>query len=219
MLYNKDFKEIITVAARDSQLSCIQVEEIFRLLSPLAPHIAFKVYPMKTQGDIDTKTSLKQLEIANFFTDTLDDMLLEKKCRIAIHSAKDLPTLLPSGLRAVALTQGLDPRDALVWSTHPRHTPLRIGTSSIRRDQIIQTLFPTAICCDIRGAIQQRLDYLNNDLDAVVIAQAALIRLNLTHLPHEILPGPTHPLQGKLAVIARADDEEMLHLFKLIHGL
>lgn len=208
----------INVAARASALSRAQVDEVEGELRAFHPHVILLPEWVETHGDQDRSTSLRTLPKNDFFTREVDAKVLEGLCRIAVHSAKDLPETLPRGLKLVALTQGIDPRDALVFregmslETFPRGA--RIGTSSARRDAMLQELRPDLVCSDVRGTIEERLKLIDQGvIDGLVVAEAALIRLKLTHLPRRILEGDTAPLQGRLAILAREDDEEMRTLF------
>lgn len=209
---------ILTVGARDSKLSRAQVHEVLESLQKFHSQISFSPIWIKTTGDIDLVTSLRHLDKTDFFTREIDDLLLSRACRLGIHSAKDLPEPLPYGLEIVALTEGVDPSDCLVLALGMNLSTLppgaRIGTSSLRREQTILALRADLRCVDIRGNIEKRLDLLQQGkVDGLVVAEAALIRLGLTHLNRIKLPGQTAPLQGKLAVIARTADEEMRTLF------
>ena len=146
---------------------------------------------------------------------------MKKKCRIAIHSAKDLPDPLPKGLSIIALTRGIDPCDSLVFRSEEGLDTLPSGaiiaTSSARREEAVKSLRTDLSFQDIRGTIEQRLQKLNDGLvDGVVIAEAALIRLGLTHLNRIKLTADTAPLQGKLAILAREDDLEMKSFFSCL---
>lgn len=184
--------------ARDSLLSKAQVREIERECG-----VRFSPVWVKTSGDIDQKTSLRDREKSDFFTKELDRMLLEKKIDLAIHSAKDLPEKIPPGLKICYLSKGVDPSDSLVIHKEPF---FRVGTSSKRREEAVLRLFPHCRIVDIRGTIEKRLSL---DLDALVVAEAALIRLELIHLKRIPLPGPTAPLQGKIAVLCREDEDPL----------
>lgn len=204
----------IIAGARESPLSQAQFQEI----STLLPERIFTPLYFKTIGDIDLKTSLRTLDKTDFFTKEIDEALLQGKCRIAIHSAKDLPEPLPEGLELIALTRGVDASDSLVFKEGYTLTSIPpgalIATSSKRREQAVLALRNDLTFCDIRGTIQQRLAQMDaGPIKGVVIAEAALIRLKLDHLPRITLPGPSTPLQGQLAVIARKDDFEMKALF------
>ena len=188
--------------ARDSPLSRAQFEELRGLVS-----LELQPVFVKTTGDLDKQTSLRSLDKTDFFTKELDELLLRGEIRLAVHSAKDLPDPLPKGLVVAMITEGVDPRDALVVrEVLPEH-PL-IATSSVRREEAVLQILPDATFCDIRGTIGERLEKLyKGEVDGVVIAEAALIRLK--HNPKRLyLPGETVPLQGKLAVVVREEDRE-----------
>lgn len=213
-------KQVICIAARDSALSRTQANEVISEIHKFKPEICFKPFFLSAYGDKDRTTSLRDLEKTDFFTREIDQEVLKGNCRIAVHSAKDLPDPIAKGLMMVALTQGVDSSDALVLreGEHLRKGAV-IATSSARREDAVRSL---CLCSDlkfvdIRGTIAERLNQLHDkNIDGVVIAEAALIRLHLTHLNRIILPGPTTPFQGQLAVMARAGDEEMRDLFSCI---
>ncbi len=212
---------IISVGARSSKLSRVQVEEILAALRSFHPDITFSCTFFETTGDRDQKTSLRTLDKTDFFTKEIDEAQAKGDFRISIHSAKDLPDPLPQGLVRVALTAGVDSRDALVLREHDTVETLkknaRIACSSERREEAIKELRADFVCTDIRGTIEKRLEQLFcGQVDGVIIAKAALIRLGFDGLNHIILNCPTVPFQGRLAVIARVDDLEMQQLFSCI---
>lgn len=199
--------------ARSSPLSRAQVKEIQNEIG-----ISFDMIWVETRGDKDKATSLRGLDKTDFFTRELDEMVLRGDVDIAIHSAKDLPEPLPNGLCLAALTKGVDPRDSLVF--REIKTGSLIGTSSERREEAVRLLFPDVRFTDLRGTISERLQKIERkEIDGAVIAEAALIRLQLTHLRRVILPGEPPPLQGRLAVVARSDNLAMRRLFATIHSL
>lgn len=211
----------IIVGARASELSKIQVKEVFALLYEYFPEIDYLERWVETIGDRDQITSLKSQEKTDFFTYELDQMVLSGELDIAVHSAKDLPDPLPKGLEIIALTKGVDPRDALVfasgYSLENLPKSARIGTSSVRREEYLKELSPFFEIVDIRGSVPDRLKLLQEGaLDALVVAEAALIRLGLTQLPRILLDGPVAPLQGRLAVIARKERVDLKELFSPI---
>jgi len=208
----------ITVGLRDSKLSRKQFEELLTLLSS---DYSFIPIPTKTVGDRQLDVSVRDKDKTDFFTKDIDEMQLAGECRISLHSAKDLPDPLPEGLKVIALTKGQDSSDSLVFREEESLLTLPsgalIGSSSPRRDQTIKKLRPDLLCVEIRGTIEQRLEKLfQGEVDALVIAEAALIRLELTNLNRMALPGSTAPLQGQLAVVAREEDQEMVRLFASI---
>lgn len=211
----------IVVGARSSSLSKVQVNEILIELHKYHPYVSFEPNFVLSKGDKDLKTSLRTLNKSDFFTKEIDEMLLDGQCRIAIHSAKDLPDPIPKGLILAAITHGLDPADVLVMRPGCTLQSLPanaiIATSSERREEVVHQLRSDLKFVDIRGTIEHRLVKLDSgEVDAVVIAEAALIRLGLAHLNRLRLPGPTVENQGQLAVVARTQDNEMLTLFSCI---
>lgn len=200
----------IIVAARPSPLSKAQFYE----LAALVPHLSLKPLWIPSHGDLDQKTSLRSLGKTDFFTRELDQALLAKQCHIALHSAKDLPDPLPTGLQLIALTRGVDASDSLVLPQGIALEELPMGaciaTSSLKRQEAVLALRKDLSFCDLRGPIHKRLSLVETGkVSGVVIAEAALIRLQLTHLPRLPLPGPTTALQGQLAIVARATDTAM----------
>jgi hydroxymethylbilane synthase len=188
------------------------------------PEISFKAHFVDSKGDKDKNTSLRGLEKTNFFTDTLDTAILEGSAQVALHSAKDLPDPLPKGLVQAALTPCIDSRDAVVFADHISldssflcSYPLKIATSSKRREEAVRDILPQATFCDLRGTIEERLRVIETGIaDGVVLAEAALIRLNMTHLPRIYLPGKTTSGQGSLAIVVREDQQALIELFSIL---
>lgn len=212
---------LITVGARSSPLSQAQVAEVLYHLHKFHPHVHFNPRYMKSTGDCDKLTSLRSMGKTDFFTKEIDQLVLTGHCRIGIHSAKDLPEPLPIGLKLVALTCGVDPSDSLVLRQNETLLSLKSGaliaTSSERREDAVKALRADLAFCDLRGTIHERLQFLEaGQADGVVVAEAALLRLGLTHLNRIKVPGDTVPLQGKLAILAQDADAEMETLFKCL---
>ncbi len=211
----------ITVGARNSPLSQVQVKEVWEELRAFYPSIRFEPVFMASTGDKDLKTSLRTLDKTDFFTREIDELVLKGMCRIGIHSAKDLPEPLPKGLVMAALTRGVDPADVLVIrpgeSIESLPSGAVIATSSERREQAVKQMRPDLRFIDLRGTIGQRLEKLDKgEADGVVVAEAALIRLGLTHLNRVVIPGETVRYQGQLAIIAREEDQGIIDLFRCL---
>lgn len=208
----------LVAGARKSPLSQVQFEEIKQALAVHHPHISLVPHFVDTTGDKDLQTSLRSLGKCDFFTKEIDALLLNGECHLGIHSAKDLADPLPQGLRIAALTVGVDPSDALVlregMTLQSLPTGAKIATSSVRREEAVSCLRNDLSFVDVRGNIGQRLAKLDSgEVDGVVIAEAALIRLGLTHLNRVRLPGETTPLQGQLAVVVRDGDHAVSEVF------
>lgn len=204
---------MIVAGCRSSPLARAQFDEVQKIAGGLLQPVW-----VETIGDKDQTTSLRNLGKTDFFTRELDQMLLDKSIQIAIHSAKDLPDPLPVNLGLVGLTASLDPRDSLVLraSDTVQKLPLgaKIAVSSERREAAVKKLRSDFCFVDVRGAIEKRLSLLDTaEADGVVVAEAALIRLKLQHLNRIFLEGPSAPLQGCLAIVAREEDREMRDWF------
>lgn len=219
-------KKSLRVGTRTSPLALAQVREISQALKAIAPAVKLKVVGMDTTGDRDKKTPISEMEGTDFFTREIDRALLNKQIDLAIHSAKDLPDIIPEGIVIAATTRSVDPYDVLVSKENLKLRDLpkgaRIGTSSERRKNQLRACRPDLKIVDIRGTMDERLDKLfSEDLDAIVIAGAGLIRLGLgrritERISFDILK--PHPFQGSLAVAVRAEDEELKTLFGKLNG-
>jgi hydroxymethylbilane synthase len=210
-------KFTVRVGARCSRLSRAQVEEVFFAFKEFHPDVQFEPVWIETTGDRDLCSSLRKLEKTDFFTKEIDERQLQADFRISIHSAKDLAEPLALGLRIAALTKGVDSSDVIVLTRDELPLHARIGTSSQRREENVKALRSDLICVDIRGTIEKRLEQLDANLyDGVVMAEAALIRLQLTDRRRIVLPGEGAVLQGQLAVVVREEDEEMVGLFSCL---
>ncbi len=215
------FAGTVHIGARDSRLSKVQLEEVFNALKHYHPHIQVERYYMDTIGDRDQKKSLRTLERTDFFTRDIDQWVLQGNGRVGVHSAKDLPQELCSGLALFCLTAGIDSSDVLVMQpgltlqTLPQGAC--IATSSQRREENVRQMRSDLQFCDIRGTIEQRLAHLTQtEIAGVVIAKAALIRLGLTNCNHITIPGPTASGQGQLAVVGRKDESTLQALFQCL---
>ncbi len=211
----------VRVGARASNLSKVQVQEVLDALHAEGKKVSFLHHWVETKGDKDLQSSLRDLEKTDFFTKELDDLLVQGSVDITVNSAKDLPEPLPPGIEMVALTRGVDSADVLVFrhgeSLDSLPATCRVGVSSDRREKAVKILRPEAICTDIRGTIERRLEQLDKGaFDAVAMAKAALLRLQMLDRPFCLLKGELSPLQGQLAVLARSGDNEMQTLFSCI---
>lgn len=218
-------RELIKVGTRKSPLALVQVAEVLTALRKAMPGIRTEILPLDTAGDKDKKTPISAMEGTDFFTKEIDEALMLGKIDCAVHSAKDLPDIIPAGIEVAALTRSIDPYDVLVSRSGLKLRELpegaRVGTSSERRKKQLLAFRPDFRLVDIRGTMQERLDKLNSEnLDAVVIAGAGLIRLGLAHhiterISLKILK--PHPLQGSLAVTVRRGDKALKKLFSKLH--
>lgn len=199
------------IGTRTSPLALKQAEEAVSVLRRAHPGIETEIVGINTYGDRDRSTSISGVEGSDFFTREIDEALLRGEIDLAVHSAKDLSDELKKGLAVAFVTKSIDPYDVLVSKSGLGLAELphgaKIGTSSLRRKTQLKKYRKDFRIVDVRGNIGDRLKKLEtSDLDAIVIAAAGLIRLELEHritqrIPFEIVK--PHPLQGALAVVAR----------------
>ena len=199
----------IRIIARESRLSKIQVDEFMAKF----PDVNFTVEYISSFGDKNQKISLLNGEAPDdMFTRELDVAILERRADIAVHSAKDLPAKLADGLKVAAMYEAFDKTDSLVSRNHIKLADLpsgsKIGTSSPLRKKELLALRPDIEIVGIRGCIEDRVRQVRDGIvDAAIVATCALKRLKMESDITEILPFATHPMQGRLAVTCRENDD------------
>ena len=214
---------IIRVGSRASDLALRQTEQVLEKLRPRYPQLDFQVITVTTQGDANAAAPLAGMGLGVFVKE-IEQQLLSGQLDLAVHSLKDLPTVLPEGLALAALLPREDPRDVLVnrWGCSLERLPAgaRIGTSSPRRQAQLLHCRPEVVVTPIRGSVPTRLRKADGEeCDGAVLAAAGLIRLGLTDRiteylsPQQFVPPPG---QGILAVETRAGDDRMLGLLRAV---
>ncbi|OGX59263.1 MAG: hydroxymethylbilane synthase [Omnitrophica WOR_2 bacterium RIFOXYC2_FULL_38_12] len=208
----------IKVGLRPSLLAFKQFEEIQSRL----PLVLMNTVLIKTTGDSDKSTPLTSTGNGRFFTDEIEQALLEGLIDAAIHSAKDLEQDVHENLLVIAITKAVGQFDCLV--SHENLTldqlPLgaTIGTSSQARKDGITRYRKDLVIKDIRGNVDDRLRQLDRgDFDAIIVADAALIRLGLQYRISQFIPEDIikpHPLQGRLAIQIKKDRKDLMQIFK-----
>ena len=207
---------MIKLISRASSLAKIQVTEF----QAIFPNLQVEVNFTDTVGDRDLKSCLMAKTVSiDFFTQELDQAVLDGRVDFALHSAKDLPYPMPRGLEVISLLQASDKSDALVSRDGLKFQDLpqgaKLGTSSASRKEQILELRPDLQIVSIRGTIEARIDYVTRgEVDAVIVATCALHRLGLENQISDILPITTHPLQGNLAIVAKINRFDLKELFK-----
>jgi hydroxymethylbilane synthase len=175
---------------------------------------------VETEGDRSADRDLAEIGGQGVFVKDVQQQLLDRQARVAVHSAKDLPSAIIGGLEVGAWLSRADPRDVIVGSLLkdlPRGA--RVGTSSTRRAAQLLALRPDVEIETLRGNIRTRLTK-GHRMDAIFVAAAALERLDLHPSVMEILdPEVMLPQvgQGAIAVECRSDDSEMLKLLASIN--
>ena len=203
----------IRVGTRGSRLALIQTELTLAVLRSAHPEVDFEVITVTTQGDANQTAPLAGMGLGVFVKE-IERRLETGEIDMAVHSLKDMPTVLPEGMTLGAVLERADPRDALVshrgatLDAIPAGT--KIGTSSPRRQAQIAARRPDLEIVPIRGNVDTRLrKAAGEECDATVIAVAGLDRMGMADViteylsPEEFVPPPG---QGAMAVEIRAGD-------------
>lgn len=207
------------IGTRGSALALWQARSVARQLLE-ATGIEPEIVIIKTSGDKFQQVSFRQIGAKGVFIKELEDALLDGRIDLAVHSMKDVPTELPSGLTIAAIGKREDVRDALLSSTGSSLAELpqgaRVGTSSLRRQAQLLFARRDLRLLELRGNVDTRIEKLKRgDYDAIVLAKAGLDRLGLSANISEVLPQKVSlPAagQGAIGIEARAEDSETLHL-------
>jgi hydroxymethylbilane synthase len=213
---------LLRIGTRGSPLALAQANEIRGRLAAIHAISVdrIKLDVIRTTGDAIRDRPLAQAGGKGLFTKEIDDALLAGVIDLGVHSAKDLPTTLPSGLAIAAVPPREDARDAFISLTAKALRDLRpgaiVGTASLRRQALLKRLRPDLTVVNFRGNVETRLRKLEEGVvDATLLALAGLRRLGLVEKAtavlaiDEFLPAVG---QGCLAVVARADDTRVLPL-------
>ena len=215
----------LVIGSRGSKLALWQSEWVKARLEALGAGATVRIEVFKTSGDVMRDVPLSSIGGQGAFTKELELALLDRRVDLAVHSLKDLPTVVPEGLSIAATPEREDPRDALVLragadSANASLRGLRrgavVGTSSLRRIAQLRHLRPDVRVKDLRGNVDTRLRKLDSgEFDAVILASAGLRRLGFADRisaaieTDEMLPAVS---QGALGLETRADDSQTVAL-------
>ena len=204
--------KIIRIGTRDSQLAMWQAKTVQSQLE----HLGHKtvLVPIKSTGDLVLDKPLYELGITGIFTKTLDIAMLKGIIDIAVHSLKDVPTVLPKGIIQGAVLKRGNINDTLVFKTNEEFLSAKdavIATGSLRRRAQWLNRYPTHTIVGLRGNVNSRLEKLeeNDNWNGAIFAGAGLGRLDLT--PEDsinlswMIPAPA---QGAIMITALESDEE-----------
>ena len=210
----------MNVGTRGSQLALAQTNQVCKDLASITNE-NIDVNIIKTKGDKITNSQLYNMDAKGLFTKELDKALLEEEIDFAVHSFKDLPTELDEELEIAAVPKRVAPNEVLIsnknWDELGPNS--KLGTSSLRREAFCNYHNKGFELKPIRGNIETRINKVNgSDLDATLMAQAGLIRLNLTQHIKTVFPldyiTPAAG-QGALAIITRKDSDKKEIISKL----
>lgn len=204
----------IKIGTRGSQLALWQAEWIKSRIESLFPEISGSVVPIKTTGDRIVDRPLSMVGGKGLFVKEIEQALLDREIDLAVHSMKDMPGSLPDSLIIGAIPARENPFDAVVSGSGKSLMELPsgavVGTSSLRRSSQVKHARPDLTVESIRGNLDTRLKKLDSGtFDAILLAAAGLIRLEMDHVITEYLPESLMvPAagQGALCVETREND-------------
>jgi len=208
--------KVIRIGTRESALALWQAHTFQDLLN--SKGFSSELIPIKSEGDLDLVQPLYEMGTVGIFTKTLDTALLNNRIDLAIHSMKDVPTLLPKGIQQAAVLERGPVKDVLVKKTNASsfEIPQIIATGSLRRKAQWLSKFPNHNIVPLRGNIQTRLKKLKNeDWDGAIFAEAALVRLKTENENVNILDWMIPaPAQGALMIVCKSKDKALLNILK-----
>lgn len=202
-------KTAFQVASRTSDLALIMTKEVIDALKATHPDWDWRVLGIKTISDGEDKAR---------FSTPLNEAVRAQTCRFAVHSAKDLPSVLEDDMTLCAVLKRADPRDAFISNHYaainqlPNHA--KIGTSSLRRAMLLHAMRSDLEAIKLRGNIDTRTKRAG-DFDGIILAAAGLKRMQLEDKitcyldPETFIPAPG---QGAIALTCLKTDHEMIEL-------
>ncbi len=201
----------VRIGTRGSSLARAQADQVKAALHAAYQDLPIEIVVIRTTGDQRTDVALSQIGVKGLFVKEIEEALIDGEIEMAVHSCKDLPADLQSGLFIVAALPREDPRDALIlaerwkgiesWQQLPNTAV--IATGSARRRCQLRSLRPNFQFVDLRGNIDTRLRKLNaGEADAIILACAGLHRLQLQSLISHPFPiDEMIPAVGQGAVV------------------
>ncbi len=214
MSMDSQVRSTLIIGTRGSQLALWQAEWVQGQLKQMAPDLSVVLKRIQTSGDKIQDVPLAKVGGKGLFVKEIEEALLRKDIDLAVHSMKDLPAVLPSGLQIMCIPEREDPRDALLSRDEKKLDALplgaRVGTSSLRRQSQLLHARPDLHIEMLRGNVDTRLRKLHeNHFDAIVLAASGLKRLGWDEQITEYLPiDVSLPAigQGALGIEGREDD-------------
>ncbi len=214
------------VGSRGSRLSLAQTNAVISLLKSIDSSIEFEVVTIKTKGDIDARP-LYTIDDKGVFEKEVDLAVLDGNVHLAVHSMKDVPADLHEDLVIACVPKRESPYDVLLSNNDTRLDGLKsnciVGTSSLRRLVQLKMLRDDLIVKPVRGNVETRIAKMQRgEFDALILAEAGLVRLGLSDMIVERLPiDKMLPAagQGALAVVTRRDSHDIIKMLKRIEDI
>lgn len=220
-------KANLIIGTRQSLLALWQSNHIAGLLRKQYPDCQVTLKKTVTKGDRILDVPLAQIGGKGLFTKEIETELLDGTVDLAVHSLKDMPTVLPEGLCLTAITTRANVGDAFVSNKYASFSELPqgavLGTSSLRRKAQLLAVRPDLKIVDLRGNVDTRLRKLDEgQMDAIILAAAGLERLGHADRIREIIPTTVClPAvgQGALAIECRSDNKEVREMLAFLNDL
>jgi hydroxymethylbilane synthase len=209
---------MLRLASRRSPLAMVQATYVAERLASIG--VASEIVPLETQADQQLDVPIASFGGQGAFAVEIQRAVLDGRADVAVHSAKDLPSVTPEGLVFACVPERVDARDALVGRSLEGLGPgATVATGSPRRRAFLLERRPDLTIVELRGNMATRLSRVGHGVDAIVAAAAALERLDLSDMVAQYLD-PTWFVpqvgQGALALECRADDDDTrAHLIEL----
>lgn len=205
------------MGTRGSALALAQTQRLMAKLQQIHPDLKIELLKITTSGDRIQDRFLSEVGGKGLFVKEIEAALLKDQIDVAVHSLKDVPSVLPQGLALACFPKRKDPQDVLITSAAYTLEALpqgaKVGTVSLRRRVQLQQQRPDLQFGFLRGNLETRLKKLEEGkFDAIVLAQAGLERLGLSlekAKPLGLIPAPG---QGTLGLECREGDKPTLEL-------
>lgn len=218
-------REIVKLGTRGSMLALWQANHIKTRIEKNSPHVTVELVKIKTTGDKILDVPLAKVGGKSLFVKEIEEALLDANVDLAVHSMKDVPTVIPEGLKIAVATEREDPRDALVSPKGRKFADLPegalIGTSSLRRQAQVLNIRPDLRIDGLRGNLDTRLRKVSEGaFDAIILAVAGLKRMRWDDRITECLD-PTLMIpavgQGALGIEVREGDAKTQELIAFLN--
>ncbi len=213
----------LVIGTRGSKLALWQSEHVKERLEEVTG-LPVDIEIIKTTGDKILDVPLAKVGGKGLFTKEIEVALAAGEVDLAVHSMKDVPTELPSGLYIAAMLERADPRDAIVsgagYDLDTLPEGAKVGTSSLRRRAQLAHIRPDLEIVDVRGNLDTRMRKAEEgDLDAVILASAGITRMGwadriTAYIPAQQMVSAVG--QGAIGIEIREDDEYMRHVMEAI---
>jgi len=218
-------QKTIKIGTRKSMLALWQSNWIKGMIEERFQDVTVELVRIVTKGDKIVDVPLAKVGGKGLFVKEIEEALLKNEADIAVHSMKDVPTVLPDELHIGIITKRQDPLDAFVSTKYKSLQELpsgaKIGTSSLRRKSQLARIRPDLVIEDLRGNLDTRLRKLDDGIyDAIILAAAGMKRLGWENritcrfTAEEMLPAIA---QGAVGIELRKNDKELLEALSFMH--